>query len=99
MMHVNSNLCKNFHDQKKARESRERQLAEIKQRDDAIRQDEREKVLDLIIKEAQTAREENRKIGRATIDDAGKEYRRGCAVGNKEIGEYAESLRSGVKAP
>ena len=44
MMHVNSNLRKNFHDQKKARESRERQLAEIKQRDDAIRQDERDKV-------------------------------------------------------
>jgi hypothetical protein len=58
---------------------------------------ENKRVLDLIIKEAQTAREENRKIGRATIDDAGKEYRRGCAVGNKEIGEYAESLRSEVK--
>jgi hypothetical protein len=44
MMHVNPNLCKNFHDQIKARESRERQLAEIKQRDDAIRQDERDKI-------------------------------------------------------
>lgn len=60
---------------------------------------ENKRVLDLVIKEAQTAREENRKIGRATIDDAGKEYRRGCAVGNKEIGEYAESLRSEVKNP
>jgi hypothetical protein len=44
MMHANPNLCKNFHDQTKARESRERQLAEIKQRDDAIRQDKRDAI-------------------------------------------------------
>ena len=45
MMHTNPNLCKNFHDQMKAREFRERQLAEIKLHDNTIRKDEREKIL------------------------------------------------------
>jgi hypothetical protein len=44
MMHVNPNLCKNFHDQTRGRESRERQLAEMRQRDNVIRQDERDKI-------------------------------------------------------
>lgn len=67
-------------------------LINLKQHDAAIRQQERARVLDLIIKEAQRAREDNRAIGKATIDPEGKQYRRGCAVGNKEIGEFAESL-------
>lgn len=67
-------------------------IRDREERAEAVRQ-AREQVLDLIIKEAQTAHDENRKIGRATVDDLGKEYRRGCAVGNKEILEYAESLR------
>ena len=44
MMHTNLNLCKNFHDQMKAREFRERQLAEIKLHDNTIRKDERERI-------------------------------------------------------
>lgn len=63
--------------------------------DAAIKAEAQREVLDLIIKECKTAHDENRKIGRATVDDRGKEYRRGCAVGNKEILEYAESLRRG----
>jgi len=44
LMSVNKNFCKNFHNQISARNARERQLSEIKQRDDAIRQDERDKI-------------------------------------------------------
>lgn len=69
----------------------------LRHHDEQIRQEAAAKakaeVLDLIIKEAQSAREENRKIERATIDEPGKQHWRGRAVGNKEIGEYAESLR------
>ena len=71
-------------------------LCPCKKKCDDARKDEREQVLDAVIKECETAREENRKIGRATVDQVGKEHWRGRAVGNREIKEYAESLRGGA---